>query len=237
MLAAYLLQTARLLQNPAAPVTLYSQADLTSFINTGRRQLAGESGCIPVQGALALAAGTRIYPFAAIDISGGPAGTLGPLAIRQAMIGVGSGLAWLIPRSFTYFNFYKLNNPAPVPGPPTEYAQFGQGFGGTLYVDPVPDLAYALTLNAICLPVPLVDDTTPEAIPDLWTDAVPFYGAYYGYLSAQRQADADKMKERYTEFADRARRFATSEVLPFQNPQTSDPTDAMKLGGGGQRGG
>ena len=43
MLTAYLNATAILLQNPVAPTSLYSTANLTTFINTARGQLAGES--------------------------------------------------------------------------------------------------------------------------------------------------------------------------------------------------
>ena len=92
-------------------------------------------------------------------------------------------------------------------------------------------------------PIALVDDTTPEAIPYLWTDAVPFFAAYFALLSAQagaRQAEADRMFARYQEFTNRARRFATPSVLPFIYPQSGNPVQANQLGlqpaggGGGQ---
>ena len=59
----------------------------------------------------------------------------------------------------------------------------------------------------------MYDSTTPEAIPYLWTDAVPFFAAYYALLSAQagqRQGDADRMFARYQEFTNRARRFSAT---------------------------
>jgi hypothetical protein len=64
-----------------------------------------------------------------------------------------------------------------------------------------------------------VNDTTAEAIPYLWTDAVPYFAAYLALLSSQtgaRTADADKMMQRYTEFVERAKRAATGDVLPWQ---------------------
>ena len=48
MLNAYLTSTQLLLQNPAPTAALYSPANLTSFINTARGQLAGESESIRV---------------------------------------------------------------------------------------------------------------------------------------------------------------------------------------------
>ena len=47
MLTEYIARTQKLLQHPV-PATnpLYSQADITGYINTARKQLAGEGQCI-----------------------------------------------------------------------------------------------------------------------------------------------------------------------------------------------
>jgi len=44
VLASYITQTQRLLQNPGAPISLYSTADITSYVNIARGQLAGLAG-------------------------------------------------------------------------------------------------------------------------------------------------------------------------------------------------
>ncbi|MDE2105452.1 MAG: hypothetical protein KGL39_49955, partial [Patescibacteria group bacterium] len=155
---------------------------------------------------------------------------------------VASGFTWVRPRPFEWFTFYRLNNPVPQQGAPNEWSQYGQGSapqpslqtsGGSIYVDPVPDAAYSLQLDCACYPITLALDTDPEAIPYLWTDAVAYFAAYLALLSAQaqaRQADANRMYERYVEFVNRARRFSTSSVLPGIYPQNPSPVRQNQLG-------
>lgn len=233
-LTTYLADTRRLLQNPSATTSLYSDSNLTRFINIGRRQIAAEAQCIRAYGALATVIDQRVYNF---NGSGGiviaNASTLGIGSVehvRQGSVVVGTGQAWLRTRPFEYFQLYFLNQVVPPTGRPKEISQYGQGTLGSLYVDPLPDDVYTLNLDTVCLPVDLANDSTPEAIPGVWTDAVPFYAAYYAYMSAQRQSDADKMLERYQMFMAHGRAGATPEVLTSIYPQVPDPTNANKLG-------
>ena len=96
MLAAYLLQTQRLLQNPAAPVALYSAADLTSYINTARGQLAGEAECVRTIGTINTVAGVNSYSFSGINI-GTPTSTGidGVFNIQTIQYVVASGQKWI----------------------------------------------------------------------------------------------------------------------------------------------
>lgn len=243
MLNTYLTRTQQLLQNPSAPTSLYSSSDLTSYINQARGQLAGEGECIRVQGTLALSQGTRSYNFSSINL-GTPSstGVQGAINIRQVLRVVASGYTWIRPRPFEWMTFYRLNNPVPQQGAPTEWSQYGQGSapqpsgqasGGSIYVDPIPDTAYTLQLDCACYPIALASDSDPEAIPYLWTDAVAYFAAYLALLSAQsqaRQADAERMFQRYTEFVNRARRLATPSVLPGLYPQNPSPVRANQLG-------
>lgn len=222
MLTSYLNATGLLLQNPVAPTPLYSTANLTTFINTARSQLAGETECIRVMGYLPLVAGVQIYPFSNIVTGVLTMGVQGVLNVRNAWRSVASGQVWIRPRPFEWMSLYGLNNAVPEQGPPTEWAQYAQGVTGSIYVTPVPDTAYQLNLDMVCYPIPLVDDTTVEAIPYLWTDAVPFFAAFYALMSAQstsRDADADKMFQRYQLFAQRARQASTPSVLSGMYPQ------------------
>lgn len=239
MLSTYELRTQQLLQNPAAPISLYQTTDIDSWINQARGQLAGESESIRIMGTLPIVAGTQVYPFTAIDL-GGAAGVQGVIKANAAWLTLGSGQRWMHPRGFPWFSLYQLNNPAPVQGQPRSWCQYGQGIGGTIYVADVPDTAYTINCDCVCYPEDLVDDTTPEAIPYFWTDAVPYFAAYLALLSAQslaRQADAKTMFDRYTEFVNRARRFATPATLPGIYPQQPDLTQTNQLGLGKPGGG
>lgn len=255
MLTVYETQVARLLQNPPAPTSLYTTADIDSYINTARGQLAGEAECIRYLGTISTVVGQTTYNFS--DIDTGVSATNGVEAVinvRQMLYGLGNGKMWVPSRPWEWFLQYHLNNPVPIigGGPPAAWSQFGQGAapgtsgsvaGGTFYIDPAPDAVYTLYLDCVCYPIALADNTTVEAIPYLWTDAVPFYAGYYALLSSQtnaRMADAERYFNMYLKFIQRARSAANPDVLRHQYSQAGDPIQANKIqfrGGGQQAGG
>jgi hypothetical protein len=256
ILDTYLSITQALLQNPVPSNPLYTTAQLTQWINIARGQIAGEGACIHILAPLAVTAGTREYLFGQIDLTNA-LGVGGVIRVEQALVKIGDGMSWLQPRPFQWFTYYNLNNVVPRTGRPAEWSQVGQGAsytlpidpeggtvqGGTLLLDPVPDSDYTLQIDCICYPGDLIESSSPppgsgvntvyEAIPYMWQDAVPYFAAYMALLSAQasnRQADAQRMFDRYKEFMSRARSFATPATLSYQNPQTSDPTKMNQLG-------
>lgn len=241
MLNTYLTATQNLLQNPTALQPLYSVPTLTAFINTARGVLAGESESIRVMGTLALTVGQRAYPFTSIVLPNATTlGLAGVFNVRYVWYVVGSGQKSLRPRPWPWYAQYALNNPVPVPGAPVIWAQFAQGEAGSLYVDPIPDTIYSLPLDTVCVPIPLVDDTTPEAIPYPWTDAVPFFAAYLALLSSQtgtRRAEAERMLADYETWKNRARRISNPSILPGIYEQAPNPTRANQLGLGTSGGG
>jgi hypothetical protein len=243
VLNAYILNTQRLLQNPPAPATLYSTTDLTSYINTARGQLAGEAECIRRIATIQTVIGQRNYNFSSLTI--GDAAVAGVIHVRRISYNVGQGARWFNPRPWEWFDLFYLNNPVPQNGPPKNWSQYGQGSAGTnatgggtmssgsFYIDPPPDIVYTLNCDCVCYPIALAQDADPEAIPYLWTDAVPFFAAYYALLSAQspaRQADASRMMERYAEFVKRARQSSNPSVNRTSYQQANDPTEIAKLG-------
>ena len=127
-------------------------------------------------------------------------------------------------------------------GPPAHWAQYAQGSAtpvsgssatGSFFIWPPPDNIYTLNCDCECYPITLANDSTVEAIPFLWTDAVPFFAAYYAFLTSQtgaRYGDADRMYNYYKEFLSRARSAANPDVLTSQYEQAPDPTIINKLG-------
>jgi hypothetical protein len=247
LLTAYLTATRSLLQLPGSNSTsLYSDTDLTRFINTSRGQVAGEGQCIRAHGTISTVIGQESYNFSSINI-GIPAvtGVQGVIQIQSMHCVAGIGQLWMTPRPWPWFSLYNRNNAVPVQAQPTEWAQYGQGAapsgvantqigGGTFYVSPTPDDIYQLNSNNVCYPIPLVDDTTAEALPYFWTDAVPFFAAYFALMSAQtnaRMADAAQMyKGHYNEFMDRARKQSNPDVNNWIYSQAGDPAQAPKMG-------
>ncbi len=233
MLTLYQTQTQQLLANPAAPSILYSLSDLTTYINTARTQLAGESGCIRGLTTLSVTSVTNLYSFGLI--ANLPSGVQGIYAVRQATRASGSGNVYMGSRSFPWAELYWLNNAAPVAAAPTEWSQYGIGVTGSLIVNPKPDASYVLTLDTTCYPVALATDATVEAIPYPYTDIVSYMAAYYALMSSQRQADADKMYARYQEYLTRARKISIPNVLAGQYDQAITaplPPQAQQTAGG-----
>lgn len=260
MLNSYIALTQGLLQLPGAPSTLYSVANVTTYINIARGQLAGEGHCIRRIGTLKTTIGQVNYNFSAITslVEGGTTSdpsVAGIIHVRDCFYGVASGYAWMRPRDFPWYRLYHFNNPVPQQGAPTLWAQHGQGSSGqgsitgvgagslssgSIWIDPAPDLVYALNMDVVCYPIAMTQDTDPEALPYLWTDAVPYYAAYMALLSAQtseRMQVAMEYFKIYQQFVNRARAAATPEVNSYLYPQQPDPAQANKfgMGGGGGR--
>lgn len=249
MLTTYLARTTQLLQNPSASTTLYATADLTSWINQARGQLSGEAECCRVLGTVSTVISQRPYNFSSINT--GVVATTGiqsVIHVRDALYAVASGMQKMTARAWEWYLQFHLNNPVPDSGPPEDWAQFSQGSAGTgsitgigagsmssgsLYIDPLPDQIYVLTLDCVGYPQALAADTDVEAIPYPFSDAVPYFAAYLALLSAQtsaRMADAERMFGYYQTFLQRARAFSNPSVLRSNYAQAIDQTTINKLG-------
>jgi hypothetical protein len=238
-LASYLALTQNLLQNPAAPTNLYDPTLLTLYINQARVWLAGDSQAIKFTGTYNLAIGSQgPYPFSGITLTGAT-GVQGVLNVRQQWYFVGSGQLWFRSRPWPWFSVYFANSAAPESGPPKAWSQYGEGENGTIFIGPLPDQAYTINADCVCVPIPLVDDNTVEAIPAPWTIAIPYYAAYLALLSSQtgaREQDAEKMMSLYEKFVVGARRQVTSEIMPTNFSQIPSPVRDNQLGvSGGSR--
>lgn len=213
MLALYEQLTAGLLQAPSSPIPLVPSATLDLYIAIARKQVAAEAECIRVPATLALSNAQQAYGFSAIAVPGAPGNGVGSvITVRSARIGGRP----IDVRPWEWFSQYYLGNGQR--GAPMRMAQQGQSLFGTLWFDPTPNGAFSVALDVVCLPINLADDTTPEAIPPLWTDAVPFYAAWLAMQSLQRQADAEMMLQRYESLVRRGRQFATPTELPDNLP-------------------
>lgn len=248
MLSYYLAQTARLLQNPGASTPLYSTADLTSYINVARGQVAGEGECVRRIATITTTVGLAgPYNFSSLAL-GTPSvtGVQGAIHVRSIFYNVGSGQKRLFVRAWEWMELYGLNNPVPAFGAPVRWAQYGSGAapgasggdqataaGGSIYLDPPPDFAYVLNCDTVCYPIPLAADADPEALPFPFTDCVSFFAAYYALLSSQtsaRRGEAEAQFGFYQTFLERARKFSNSSVNRFAFAQAQDPAQAAKIG-------
>ena len=208
MLTLYETALTNLLQAPSSPTALIPSSQLQTYINIARLQLALDAECIRALGAFNTVIGTSGYNFSSVTFIN--PGISGVGAIQNLYVSIGNNPIELRPWPWFLQYYSRFANT----GVPTVASQQGQGALGTIVLYPTPDAIYNIEVDSVCFPINLVDDTTPEAIPYPWTDAVPFYAAWLAFMSLQRQADADRMFSRYKELAQRGRQESTSEVLP-----------------------
>jgi hypothetical protein len=250
LLNTYLTRTQQLLQYPApAAGNLYSTADLTSWINQARGQIAGETECCRYLGNLTTNLNVRNYNFSQISLGlSATTGLAGVINARQMLYAVASGYQWIRPRPWSWYWLFKLNNPVPQQGAPQVWSQFSQGgsgsgsitgigsgsmTSGSFYLDPPPDLTYVLLIDCSCYPNALAADTDVEAIPYLYTDAIPYFAAYLALMSAQsstRLDQAQRLFDLYKMFAQRADQASAPNVNRYIYERQSDPTVINKLG-------
>jgi hypothetical protein len=53
--------------------------------------------------------------------------------------------------------------------------------------------------DCMCLPMDLASDLDVEAVPDPWTDAVPYWAAHLAYLELQNHNSARAYKDMFDE--------------------------------------
>lgn len=238
LLSQYLAVTQSLIQTPASPNPLITTALLTQYINIARGQVAGQASCIPAFASLTVTPADFGYAFSSFTFAESNM-IEGALEVRRINYynPVTQGWKRVTVRDWSWFNDYVINASPPTAGPPSIWSTYRQGSEGIFYLNPL-DNSYDLMIDTSAYPVALVDDTTVDAIPYQWWDAVPFLAAYYAFMAFQRQADADHMLQRYELFMGRARTAVTPDVLPTSYPQGPDPMLPSRLGisGGGARG-
>lgn len=208
---------------------VFNESDLTSFVNIARGQIAGESECIRVNATLSVDDASQQYSFDSINLGTMTTSVLGTLNARQISYAIGSGQRVIHTRPFPYFNQYILGQTVPPAGAPSVWSQQGQGANGTIWIN-LLDGPYSLTLDVVGYPVPLVDNSTAEAIAYQWTDCVPWFSAYYAATVIGDKDRAEKFYNGYSNFMARARAAATPGVLPMSFAQPQDPFAQNRLG-------
>lgn len=234
MLTWYQMMTRRLLNDQT--FARVNDFDIRDFVNTARGQIAVQGDCLPSEGTLEVNDTTQQYSFSSINF--GP-GIAGPLALETInwQVGDGPGQKPMNALEWARFNRYELGQPVPRRTQPRVWSQFGQGSAGTIYTNAL-DGSYRLIIKGRCLPVDLIDDDTPEALPKLWTDAVPWFAAFYWMAGlGQNPQLAAGFLSGFQSFMQMARGGATPNTQQTVFQGSPDPFLAGRLGiGGGAQG-
>lgn len=83
-----------------------------------------------------------------------------------------------------------------------------------IYLRPIPSAAFPMQWDCTCSVVDLTTDSTPEAIPYSYTDAIPYFAAYLALMQSQRPQDAQNMLQIYNQFTNVGRRNFQSTMAP-----------------------
>lgn len=203
MLAQYISRVRTLLHDAAAQ--FYTDAQLTDFINQARKQIALEGECVRGLGSTNTVVGQQAYLHTGVTVPTTPLGVGGLLVPRAIQFNNGFGEVWLQGRNWEWFSFYWLGILNPPPTFPQAWSPFNIGSDGIFYLGPAPDAIYNVIIDGAWSVIDLVDDTTAEALPYPWTDAVQWYSLFLAYTDSQRSRDAGEAFNEYEEFMSRAR--------------------------------
>lgn len=126
----------------------------------------------------------EVYPFSQVNLSPFP-GVSSVYYVRRNSIIFSNWRYSCRVYSFTTYNAQIRTFPFQYLYAPFFCAQFGLGTTGSYYLYPQPSQPYQLEWDCQCLPSDLTDDLGYEALPQPFTDAVPFMAAYFGFLELQ----------------------------------------------------
>jgi len=166
----------------------------------------GFSGTLQVSPINLLAQGQEVYPFSSVDLTAFP-GVQSVYWVRRASIIFSNWRYSTRVYSFTTYNAQIRTFPFQYQYAPFFCAQFGRGTGGSFYMYPQPSQAYQLEWDCQCLPSDLTDDTSPEAIPMPFTEAVPYFTAHLGFLELQNYNAAQYYLKLFDEYISRYSKY------------------------------
>ena len=158
----------------------YFQPTITITDATGK----GAAATTTTSSLLQTQDGQEIYNFSDFDLSTFP-GVKEVIAIRSVSV-IYANYRYSLPMySFSTYQAQIRQYPLLYYYVPTMATQFGQGASGSLFLYPVASQPYQLEVDCVGWPMDLMTDQDVEAIPDPWTEAVPYLTAHYCYLSLQ----------------------------------------------------
>lgn len=188
VLSAYITEVRRLTHDSNA--TFWSDAELTTYINTARNKVALDTGCLRSLETVTLTASQETYPV--------PTSTT-KLArcidVLNIIVVWGNQRVPLMQFVFSEFQ-YNLRIWANFTNMPAAYSKYG-GPLGTIYIGPVPNQTYTSYWDVAYLPTALVDDSTVDELAFPFSDPVAYYAAYVAKFKEQAYGEAAIFEEQY----------------------------------------
>lgn len=96
---------------------------------------------------------------------------------------------------------------------PAVWAQYGQGVQGSVYLNPIPSMPMQMEWDTYCLPEDLHSDSDPEFIPYPFSNAVPYYAAWWASIPGNTEM-ANYFDQLYKRALKEARSWTDIAVFP-----------------------
>lgn len=147
------------------------------------------------------------YPFSDINVSMFP-GIASVYSIKSVAV-IYANYRYVLPMySFSTYQAFIRQYPFQYTYVPTFCSQYGRGTDGMFFAYPWPSQEYQWEFDCFCVPMDLTAEQEYDAIPQPWSDAVPYFAAHLGYLGLQNFNAAafylklyDQMVQRKSDYA------------------------------------
>jgi len=158
----------------------YFQPQITITDATGPG--TGATASLSISPINILNTGQEVYNFSDIYIGNWP-GVDSVHAIKSVSV-IYSNYRYSLPiYAFSVYQAYIRQFPTQYQYVPTMGSQFGQGANGSFYFYPLASQTYQVEYDCFCLPQDMdLTNGIPEAIPQPWTDAVPYFAAHLAMI-------------------------------------------------------
>lgn len=161
----------------------YFQPEITITDETGPGTGATAEAILTPMNLLLL--GQEVYPFEDIYLGAWP-GVDSVYMIKSASV-IYTNYRYSLPMyAFSVYQAQIRQYPFQYTYVPSFCSQYGQGAGGSFYAYPLPSQTYQWEFDCFCLPQDMrLDNSIPEAIPQPWTDAVPYMAVQLAFQELQ----------------------------------------------------
>jgi hypothetical protein len=146
--------------------------------------------------------GQEVYPFSSIDLSASP-GVASIIAVKSVSVLYANWRYSLACPSFSSYQAALRSFPFQYKYVPFYMAQYGRGTKGSFFMYPQPSGPWQMEWDTFCLPSDLEDDQSVEALPEPFTDAVPFMATYFAYLQLQNLNAAKFYDQEFSKWLNR----------------------------------
>ncbi len=152
------------------------------------------------------------YLFSDFPISAEP-GIKSVFAVLDVSILYNNLRYTLLQYAFSEYQAFIRQYPFQFSYVPVAYSMFNAGTTGGILVYPFPSQQYPFEPDCLCLPQDLTSDQDFEALPEPWTEGVPFLAAHYAFAELQSYNNARYWLEQWQMWTLRYSNYARPRMI------------------------